>query len=207
MRAILFFILAVSAFAEVRLVFLGDSLTEGLGVAQEEAYPVLVQSILHSQGRTDVVCLNASVSGSTSKSLKSRLAWQLKQKPDMVFLALGANDGLRGLDLKELEGNLNEGIETLLSISSHRILPVLAGMQLPVNYGAEYTRQFAAVYPRLAEKHAIPIYPFLLSGVATDPKLNQTDGIHPNSAGQTVIASQVAAFLLPLIQKEFPLPE
>jgi acyl-CoA thioesterase-1 len=174
---------------------LGDSLTEGFGVEDEQAYPSVLERRLRDQGR-DVRVINAGINGSTSASAARRLRWQLKAKPDVLVLALGGNDGLRGLDLEETQKNLSEAI-TLAKSNGVRV--VLAGMQIPPNYGPDYTRRFRAMFPALAEQHAVARIPFLLEGVAARPELNLPDGIHPNAKGYERVVENVLAVLEPLL--------
>jgi acyl-CoA thioesterase-1 len=185
-----------AASAAVTVLCLGDSLTEGYGLAQGEAFPALVERRLHSEGRTDVRVINAGISGSTSASGAARLRWQLRGKPDVLLLALGANDGLRGLDLAVTRRNLDAVIR-LAKQAKLRIL--LAGMKLPPNYGEAYTRDFERMYLELAELHGLPTIPFLLEGVAGRPELNLSDGIHPNARGQAIVAETVYRHLWPLL--------
>jgi acyl-CoA thioesterase-1 len=177
------------------VVCLGDSLTEGFGLAPEQAYPHLVETRLRAGGRS-VRVVNAGISGSTSASAAARLRWQLKAEPDVVVIALGGNDGLRGVDVTATETNLSEAI-TLAKASGARVL--LAGMKLPPNYGPEYTEAFEALFPTLAARHDVALLPFLLEGVAADPELNLPDGIHPNARGAEIVARNVHDALLPLL--------
>jgi acyl-CoA thioesterase-1 len=168
-------------------VFLGDSLTAGLGVSPTEAYPALIQGRLRAAGDPHEV-VNAGVSGDTSAGGLRRLDWSMKGKVDVLVLALGANDGLRGLPVADLESNLATIIERARSRGA---AVLLAGMEAPPNFGATYTRQFRGVYPRLAQKYRVPLLPFFLAGVAGVPELNQADGIHPNVQGHRMIADLV----------------
>lgn len=181
------------------VVCLGDSLTEGYGVAPERSYPSLLQERLRDAGHSGARVVNAGISGSTSASAVSRLRWQLKARPDFVILALGANDGLRGLDLAETEKNL-AGAITLAQAEGVQV--VLAGMQIPPNYGRDYTDRFAALFPLLARRFEIPLIPFLLEGVAAQPGLNLADGIHPNAQGYERVVLNVLEVLLPLLLDE-----
>ena len=181
------------------VVCLGDSLTEGYGVAPERSYPSLLQERLRDAGHPGARVVNAGISGSTSASAVSRLRWQLKARPDFVILALGANDGLRGLDLAETEKNLADAI-TLAQAEGVQV--VLAGMQIPPNYGRDYTDRFAALFPVLARRFEIPLIPFLLEGVAAQPGLNLADGIHPNAQGYERVVLNVLEVLLPLFLDE-----
>ena len=179
-----------------RVVFLGDSLTAGLGVDQSQAFPALVGELLKQQGRpVDVV--NAGVSGDTTAGGLRRLDWLLKQKPDVVVVGLGGNDGLRGLDVKASEENLRQIIQKCQQAGAHVLL---LGMLIPPNYGPEYVESFRAIYPKLAKETGVELVPFLLEGVGGDPRLNQPDGIHPTAEGHRVVAQNV----LPHLRKVLP---
>lgn len=184
-----------SAWAQdiTRILFLGDSLTAGLGLASEEAYPALIQEMLLEKGFTDIQIINGSISGSTTAGAFSRLKWYLKVKPDILVLALGANDGLRGLSTKEMAQNLDKAI---VLAKEHGIRVILAGMEIPPNYGAEYAKGFRQVFLGLKDKHKISLIPFLLKEVAGKASLNQADGIHPNGEGQKIIAATVLVHIL-----------
>ena len=185
------------AFAEPKVVFLGDSLTEGFEVAPEKAFPALVGERLRARGWPALEVINAGVSGSTSASAVSRMQWQLKAKPDVVVLALGANDGLRGIDPATMQTNLAEAIDVARSANA---VVLLAGMKLPPNYGADYTERFEKVFGDLAKEKGVPLLPFLLDGVATHPELNLGDGIHPNADGYSIIADTVITHLVPVLE-------
>ena len=170
---------------------LGDSLTEGLGVPRDAAYPALVEKKIKADGMNWQV-INAGISGSTSASGPSRIKWQLKAKPDLVLLALGANDGLRGFKVKDMEKNLSDTIEI---VQKEKVPLILAGMMMPPNYGAEYRKDFEQAFKRVAAKYKVPLLPFILEGVAGNPNLNQADGVHPNEKGQEIVADNVYKFL------------
>ena len=176
---------------------LGNSLTEGYGVSPEQSYPSLLEERLHRSGYPGARVINAGISGSTSASAVSRLQWQLRAKPDVVLLELGANDGLRGLDLAATRKNLERAIE-LAKGAGVRVL--LAGMKLPPNYGADYTRQFEALFPDVAKAEGVALIPFLLEGVAARPELNLPDGIHPNAQGYQRVIDNVLPALLRLLR-------
>ena len=182
--------------AKTTIVFLGDSLTEGYGLEKTEAFPFLFQQALKAKGYKDIKVINAGISGSTSASAPSRLKWYLRIKPTILVLALGANDGLRGVNPQAMKKNLATTIQLALD---RNIQVVLAGMKIPRNYGSQYTREFESVYPELAEEFKIPLIPFLLDGVATHPEMNLPDGIHPNSKGHQIIAKRILEKLLPLL--------
>jgi len=179
------------------LVAFGDSLTAGLGVTSGESYPAQLQEKLALAGyRYRVV--NAGVSGDTSAGALRRVDWVLKSKPDLVILEIGANDGLRGLDLQETRGNLEQIIQRLAAGGAK---VVLAGMKLPPNYGRAYSDAFQSLYPQLAGKYGLPFIPFFLEGVATQSALNQADGIHPTVAGYRIIVENIWPVVSPLLLK------
>jgi acyl-CoA thioesterase-1 len=189
-------LLGAQSATALTVVCLGDSLTEGFGVAPERAWPSLLQERLREAGHPELRVVNAGISGSTSASAVSRLRWQLAAKPDFVILALGANDGLRGLELDETEKNLSDAIALA---KSEGVRVVLAGMQIPPNYGPEYTRRFRELFPALARRFEVALIPFLLEGVAAQPDLNLPDGIHPNAAGYRRVVENVLEVLVPLL--------
>jgi acyl-CoA thioesterase I len=178
------------------VVALGDSLTAGLGVAADEAFPARLQARLRAEGY-DYRVVNAGVSGDTTAGGLRRVDWALRAHPDVVIVALGANDGLRGHSPQAIRANLEE-IVARLQASGARVL--LVGMRLPPNYGAEYTKEFEAVFPAVARRAKIALMPFLLDGVAADPRLNQADGIHPTAAGQQMVADRLWPYLRPLLR-------
>jgi acyl-CoA thioesterase-1 len=177
------------------IVALGDSLTAGLGVAADEAYPALLERRLRSVGSPYRV-VNAGVSGDTTAGGLRRLDWVLRSHPEIVIVALGANDGLRGLPVAALRDNLT-AIVTRLRAGGARVL--LVGMRLPPNYGA-YAGEFAEAFREVARRTSAAFMPFLLEGVAGDASLNQADGIHPNAAGQRAVADRVWRSLRPLLR-------
>lgn len=178
-----------------RIVAFGDSLTAGLGVAAEEAYPARLQRRLDEQGLRYRV-INAGASGDTTAGGVRRMDWVLKSRPDLVILELGGNDGLRGLNLDETKANLERIIKRCQDAS---VTVILAGMKLPPNYGAEYTKGFEAIYPALAKQYRLTLIPFFLDGVAGSASLNQADGIHPTSEGYRIIADKVMETVKPLL--------
>jgi acyl-CoA thioesterase-1 len=179
------------------VVFLGDSLTAGLGLEESQAYPALVGEALAAKGLA-VRVVNAGVSGDTTAGGLARLDWLLTQRPAVVLVALGANDGLRAQPLATIESTLREIVERAQAAGAR---VVLAGMRMPPNYGPEYTRDFEAIYPRLARDLGVTLVPFLLEGVATVPELNQPDGIHPTARGQQRIAAIVLPVLEPIVRE------
>lgn len=192
MRLFLFLALLFSfsfSFAQnKKLVVLGDSLTEGIGVAKDSAYPALVEKKIHDSGKKEWTVVNAGVSGSTTASAVGRLKWLFKSKPDLLLIVMGANDGLRGLKIDESQKNLAVAIEFA---QAQKVPVVLGGLYVPPNYGKDYTEKFKKMYQDLAKKYKTPLIPFILDKVAGDPKYNQADGIHPNEAGHKIIADTV----------------
>jgi acyl-CoA thioesterase-1 len=187
---------AAESAPEPVIVFLGDSLTAGYGLPEEDSYPALIQERLRAEGSAYRV-VNAGVSGDTSAGGLARMDWLLRGRMDVLIVALGGNDGLRGLSPEALERNL-EAIIAKGRAAGAQV--VLAGMRMPGNYGRDYTRRFQAVYPALAKRHQLPLIPFLLEGVALRPDLNQSDGIHPTAAGARIVADTVWKTLQPLLK-------
>lgn len=173
--------------APKKLVVLGDSLTEGYGVARDAAYPALLEKKIKASGK-DWTVVNAGVSGSTTASAMSRLKWIFKTKPDLLILALGANDGLRGLKVADSKKNLTEAIEFS---RAQKVPVVLGGLYMPPNYGKDYATEFRAMYEDLAKKYKLPFISFLLEGVGGKAQYNLADGIHPNEKGHEIIADNV----------------
>lgn len=183
-----------SAFSQT-ILFLGDSLTEGYRLSKEEAYPALIEKELKPK-RPKLKIINGGVSGATTASGLKRLDWYLKAKPEIMVLALGANDGLRGLKVEEAEKNLAAVIE---KAEAKGIYVILAGMKIPTNYGDKYRSEFEKIFPRLAKKYDLVLIPFLLEGVATKTDLNLADGIHPNARGHKIMAKTVLKYLEPTL--------
>lgn len=180
----------------------GDSLTHGYGLDAGEPFPDQLEVALQARDQ-EVTVINSGNSGDTTASGRSRVEWALADKPDAVIVELGANDGLRGLDPAQTYENL----DAILARFKEGGIPVLlAGMLAPRNLGQEYVEEFDSVYPRLAEKHGVALYPFFLEGVALNADLNQADGTHPNRQGVAVIVSkilpQVEELLLKARRKE-----
>ncbi len=178
-----------------RIVAFGDSLTAGLGVPAEESYPAQLQRSLDALGHSYRV-VNAGVSGDTTAGGLRRVPWILTNKPDLVILELGANDGLRGLSVDQTRHNLREIIQRLQEAG---VGVVLAGMKLPPNYGQDYLARFEGIYPSLAKEYRLPLIPFFLEGVGGSPSLNQADGIHPTAKGYALVVEQVLRILSPLL--------
>jgi len=171
--------------------FLGDSLTAGYGVAPQDAYPALLAR-KWTQAGVALRPRNAGVSGATSAGILESIDWNLADDVHTLFLAIGANDGLRGHDLSHTRANISRVVRRAKAVG---IRVILAGMRIPSNYGADYTQGFAKIYPTIANEHNVPLMPFLLEGVGGIPAHNQADRIHPNEKGHRVIAANVHAFL------------
>lgn len=181
-----------------RIVALGDSLTAGLGVLENQAYPALLQQKLDAEGYPFEV-VNAGVSGDTSAGGLRRLDWALEEgEVRVLIVALGANDGLRGLSAADMKRNLEQIIQ---HAKEKNIVVILAGMEAPPNYGPEYTASFRRVFQDVAREQRVLFLPFLLSNVAGDPALNQGDGIHPNPQGAAVIADSLWKVLRPVLDQ------
>ena len=204
-----FFVALVSAFVAVttapagaaeppiRILALGDSLTQGYGVRTGMEFPAQLERVLKAKG-LNVSVTNAGVSGDTSAGGLSRLDWSLNDRPDVAIVEFGGNDALRGLSPAEMEKNL-DGI--LAKLKARGIPTLLAGMMAPRNMGAAYVAQFDAVFPRLAKKHGVALYPFFLEGVALDRTLMQPDLHHPNEKGVAAIAARMAPAVAQLVEQ------
>ncbi len=179
------------------LLFIGTSLTAGLGLDPDSAYPQQIQRKIDSAG-FQYTTVNAGVSGETSAGLLRRLDWLLGQRFDVVVLETGANDGLRGTPVEETTKNIQHVIDRIKATHPEASV-LLVQMEAPPNLGARYTRAFHAMYPELAKANAIVLLPFLLDGVAGHDDLNQSDGIHPNNRGERMVASNVWRGLEPVL--------
>ncbi|MFT5486723.1 MAG: acyl-CoA thioesterase-1 [Paracoccaceae bacterium] len=166
---------------------LGDSLTAGYGLPEKEAFPVKLEAALRQSGISAVV-INAGVSGDTTAGGLARIGWALADRPTHVLVELGANDALRGIDPKTTRGNL-DAIVAKLQAAGVKVM--LAGMYAPPNWGKEYETDFRSIYPDLARKYGVGLYPFFLDGVAARRELNQPDGIHPNEKGVAIIVERI----------------
>ena len=182
--------------APLTILALGDSLTEGLGVAADANYPAQLEARLKALGYTNATVINSGLSGETSTGLVNRLDWVAQTKPDITILTIGANDAMRGIDVATVEANIRTAIKTLQDNGSHVIL---GGMQIYDNLGSGYVADFAAIYPRVAKDMNVPLIPFVLAGVAADPELNQADAIHPTKEGYTIVVNDN---ILPVLQPE-----
>jgi acyl-CoA thioesterase-1 len=182
----------------ITIVALGDSLTEGYGVEEHQAYPALLETKLRKEGFPCTV-LNAGISGETTSGLLFRIDRVLLLKPDIVILCTGANDGLQGLDTQQVRNNTSKMIRTF---KEHQITVVLAGMKMLVNYGPSYTEPYNRLYAEIADQQQILFMPFLLEGVAGKPEFNLSDGIHPNAKGYRIIAAGVYPYALKAIHQK-----
>jgi acyl-CoA thioesterase-1 len=196
MVKVLFSILIFQAFAfsaEKSIVFLGDSLTEGYGVEHDSTYTSLLQKKIN-QDKLNWKVINSGISGSTSASGPSRSKWLLKakEKPSIVVVVLGANDGLRGLPIDSVKKNLTE---TLKILKQAKIKTILGEVYVPPNYGKEYSEKFKKIYTEVAKESQVPLMPFILEKVAGKSELNLADGIHPNEKGHQVVADGVYAYI------------
>lgn len=193
--------LAVSAYAaeKPRVVFLGNSLTAGYQIDENDAFPALIRQKIDERGWNYRV-VNAGVSGDTSAGGLSRIDWLLNQPVSVMVISLGANDGLRGLDLDQTKENLQKIIDAVEDKRPDARI-ILSGMEIPPNLGSEYAEQFRQIYPRLAENNEVKLIPFLLEGVAGEEAYNLDDGIHPNPEGHTIIAETVWEVLEPVLSK------
>ncbi len=175
----------------------GDSLTAGYGLSREQGYPEQLQQTLDEMGYKYRV-VNAGISGDTSSNGRARMQIALRDKPEIVILELGANDGLRGLPTNQMQGNL---AEMIVGFKKSGAKVVLAGMTLPLNYGIDYVRSFEKVFVDLADEHDTTFIPFFLEGVAADFTLNLGDGMHPNEKGYRVVVQNLLKYLQPLLQR------
>lgn len=185
-------IIQVSAEAKTKVMLFGDSLMAGYGLTQNHHLDKILQKKF---GDRNITFINASVSGDTTKGGLERIDWSLGDKPDLIFLCLGANDMLRGINPKVTRDNLDMMIR---KIKNKNINIILAGMVAQESYGKSYAKEFNSIYPDLSKKHKIKLYPFLLDGVALKPELNLDDGKHPNIKGVEIIAKNI----FPIIQNE-----
>jgi acyl-CoA thioesterase-1 len=180
-----------------RLLCLGDSLTAGYGLDEEQAWPRLLQARLDREAPGWTV-VNAGDSGDTSTDALERMDWLMKSPPSAAFVCLGANDGLRGLPVDLTARNVSKIVARLRKAG---VAVFLAGMQLPTNMGPGYRDAFRALYPDLAAREKLPLMPFLLTGVAGVADLNQADGMHPNAQGERIVAGNVGDFLIPRLKR------
>lgn len=182
---------SVHSRTETVIVFIGDSLTQGYGVRSEEAYPELVGDKLRKRGYK-VKIINGGISGSVTAEADRRLRWYLKAKPEILVLALGANDGMKGAPPDVIENNLRKAIELA---KANNIQVILGGLKMFTNLGDEYLRKYESIFPRLAKSTGVTLIPFLLEDVALQKEYNQSDMRHPNPKGHEIIAERVAAII------------
>ena len=186
---------------KIEIVAFGDSLTAGYGLGPGEGFVDQLQVYLEGKLQAPVKIMNAGVSGDTSSGGRSRLEWALapygKAGPDLLILELGANDGLRGVD----PAITRENIDYMLKLLKEKNIPVLlAGMMAPPNLGLDYQKTFDPIFPDMAAKHNVALYPFFLDGVAAEAHLNQEDGIHPNKEGVAIIVEKIGRKILHIVQ-------
>ncbi|MGA9536486.1 MAG: arylesterase [Desulfobacterales bacterium] len=179
------------------IVAMGDSLTEGLGVSEENTYPVLLQKALRDKGY-DYRVVNAGISGETSSGARSRMEWVLRLKPDIIILETGANDGLRGLDPELIRRNIREMVD---AFTAKGIVVVLAGMKMFPNLGPAYSKMFADVFTDVGSDNDVILIPFFLEGVAGVPKMNQSDGIHPTADGYARVVEHILPYVTEAIAR------
>ena len=175
------------------VLFFGDSLTAGYGLATEEAFPALIEKELNKNSKRAKV-INGGLSGETSAGGLARIDWLLRQPIQIFVLELGANDGLRGLPLDQTRKNL-QGIIDKVKVKNPKVKIVLAGMMVPPNMGKQYTNEFKNIYPDLAKKNGATLINFILEGVGGVEKLNQSDGIHPNVEGHKIVARNIGPII------------
>lgn len=180
-----------------KILILGDSLTEGYGVTESESYPSLLEDKLNQES-TDkskkiYQVINGGISGSTTSGGVSRIEWFLKSNPDFLILALGGNDGLRGIPIEKIKANLEK---VVIAAQNNKIPILLAGMKIPPNYGLAYSQAFSELFSQISKEYKIPLIPFLLKEVGGNPKMNLPDRIHPNPDGHIVIAETVHQYLI-----------
>jgi acyl-CoA thioesterase-1 len=176
-----------TASKQIKVLILGDSLTEGYGIDKNDAYPSILQKKL-SEKKFNVNIVNSGISGSTSASAPKRVKWHLRKKPDVLLLVLGGNDGLRGVKTESMFNNLDR---TIKMAKEAGVTVMIAQMMIPMNYGADYRASFEKVYRDLEKKHSIIRVPFILDGVAAIKEMNLPDGIHPNEKGHLRIADNI----------------
>tara|TARA_R100001369_G_scaffold48565_1_gene75142 strand:- start:111617 stop:112318 length:702 start_codon:yes stop_codon:yes gene_type:complete len=180
------------------ILFFGNSLTAGMGLDPEDAFPAIIQQKIDSLG-LEYQVVNAGLSGETTAAGRNRISWVLNQDVAVFVLELGANDGLRGVPLEETRKNLQAIIDTVRAKNPETKI-ILTGMQIPPNMGKEYASGFSNIFPELAKKNDVYLVPFLLEDVGGNPELNQADGIHPTAEGQKILAANVWEVLEPIVK-------
>lgn len=188
---------AAEAAAPIKIVAFGDSLTAGYMLQPSEAFPVQLEAALRAKGHS-VEIVNAGVSGDTTSGGRERLDWSIPEGTEAVIVELGANDALRGIDPKEARASLDA---IMSKLKARNMSVLLAGMVAPSNWGEDYRRAFDKMYPELAQEYGALLYPFFLEGVATDPKLNMGDGLHPTAAGVAEIVKRITPKVEELIAR------
>jgi len=178
------------------IVAVGNSLTEGLGVAEDFAYPAMLEKKLRASGYRYRV-INAGVSGETSSGTLARIKWVLTLKPDIVILVIGANDGFRGIDPELIKTNI---LTIIRALKEKKVTVVLGGMQMGQNLGKDYITAFEEIYPQVARQENVGFVPFFLTGVAANPSLNQADGIHPAAEGYQVVVDHIFPYVIEAIE-------
>lgn len=191
---------SASAAEPVRVVVLGDSITSGFGLEKNEAYPALVEKLARADGH-ELQVVNAGLSGDTTRGGLRRIKVLVRKPMDVLVIALGGNDGLRGIEPEVTRANLAAIIEQARK-ACPKVRILLAGMQMPDNMGEEYTRAFKKIFPTVAKEKQVAYLPFLLEGVATVKELNLADGIHPNRSGHRILAKHVYRFLREVLAAE-----
>ncbi len=181
----------------IEILAFGTSLTQGYGLPPGTEFPIVLQERLKQAG-IDAVVINAGVSGDTSSDGLSRLDWSLADHPDAVILEAGSNDALRAIDPTLTRKNLTA---ILAKLQAAHVPVLLLGMKAPRNLGPEYAAAFDPIYPDLAKQYGVLFYPFMLDGVALNPRLNQADGIHPNPAGAKIIVERMLPYVLKLVRE------
>ncbi|WP_235914064.1 arylesterase [Curvivirga aplysinae] len=189
---------AQNAYAGMRILALGDSLTAGYGLLENESFPVKLETALKKRGHKDITVINAGVSGDTTAGGLSRVGWLMAENPDVVILTLGGNDGLRGLSPKQTRENLKQ---IILRFKKAKVPVLLAGMMAPPNLGRDYSEKFNGLYGDLAQTYRTLYYPFFLKDVAGKSVLNQSDGIHPNADGVDKIVSNILPYTEKLLTR------
>ena len=188
------------ASTETTIVVIGDSIADGYGVKKEEAYPEVAARLLRAK-KYEVKMINGGISGSVTAEADRRVLWFLKAKPQIIVFELGGNDGLKGTPVKVIEDNLAKAIELA---QKNNVKVLLLGMRLYTNIGQTYSKDFEAIFPRLAKKYRVPLVPFVLEDVAMKKELNQSDMKHPNAEGHKLVGARVAAALEPLLGRPLP---
>lgn len=180
------------------ILFFGDSITAGLGVEQEQAFPAIIQQKIDSIG-LEYTVINAGLSGETSAGGLRRIDWVLQRNVDIMVLELGGNDGLRGIEIISTKENLQQIIDKAKAKNPDMKI-IIAGMQVPPNLGQDYAEVFQEIFPELAQENDLPLIPFILEGVGGEPELNQPDGIHPTAKGHKIVAENVWEVLSEIIK-------